>query len=205
MTRQLSEEALLIFVKNPVRGQVKTRLAQGLDADRALDIYRLLLKRTRRIALALPVRRIVYYTPRIDPHDDWRPPAFGKKRQQGADLGARMHHALREALTEHKAAILIGSDIANLSQEILAEAFQALRACDCVIGPARDGGYYLIGMKKAEEQLFSDIPWSTAEVYGETIKRMERLGLDYRILPTLADIDTADDWLEFKHDLEKED
>lgn len=186
--------ALLIFVKNPIRGKVKTRVAQTAGTERALRIYRELLRHTRRVALQVDAARYVYYHSHLPPTDDWATPHFVRRLQQGADLGARMQRALAEALQVHERAALIGSDCPRLQPHHLQKAFHLLDRCDVVLGPALDGGYYLIGLKQPQPALFSDIEWSTPLVLQRTVVRIEQEGLTHALLEPLPDVDVEADW-----------
>ena len=190
----MESAALIIFIKNPVLGRVKTRLAETVGKARALEIYRLLLAHTRRVALAVEVDRLLYYSRYIDRADEWPAPPFQKFRQEGADLGARMADAFDRTLRDYEKAVLIGSDCAELTPAILRTAFRRLDEYDLVIGPAVDGGYYLIGLRHPTPALFRQMTWSTAEVLSETLQRAEGLGKSSYRLPELSDIDTEADW-----------
>ncbi|MBK8704062.1 MAG: TIGR04282 family arsenosugar biosynthesis glycosyltransferase [Saprospiraceae bacterium] len=189
------DNALLIFVRNPQKGQVKTRLARTLGEEAAYNIYLQLLAFTRQVALAVEAKRLVFYSHFIDPNDQWTFPDFEKHLQAGdPDLGARMEAAFQLALSHYDKAVIIGSDCIQLSPAILESAFAALDAFPYVLGPAHDGGYYLLGMSKPTPSLFSDIPWSTPTVAAETLSRIDSLGASSFVLPTLSDIDEAEDW-----------
>ena len=196
MTVVMNRNALIIFIKNPEKGKVKTRLAETMGAERALNIYRALLNHTRRITISLNVDRLLFYSAFIDRNDEWSESAFQKFLQKGEDLGMRMHHAFTTALADHEKAVIIGSDCASLTTETIQKAFTQLDQHDFVIGPARDGGYYLLGMKEAHPQLFTGISWSTDSVLPTTIDRIELLGKSYYCLPELSDIDYEEDWKE---------
>ena len=192
-----SSKALLIFVKNPERGKVKTRLAQTLGDERALKIYLELLAYTRRLALAVKAERYLFYSRYVENQDEWSPQAFHKRVQEGDELGERMDRAFQWALREHSKAVIIGSDCATLTPEIVEKAFQQLDKYDYVIGPASDGGYYLLGMREPQPEVFRDISWSTDQVLTSTIERIEQLEQSYTLLPELSDIDYAEDWEAF--------
>jgi rSAM/selenodomain-associated transferase 1 len=178
-------------------GKVKTRLARELGAAQALRIYEALLGHTREQALAVHARRLLFYSDGIAWQDDWPAGQFHKYAQEGDELGPRMAHAFQIALQQARAAIIVGSDIAQLSAAIIAKAFEDLERHDCVIGPALDGGYYLLGMKALVPALFEGIAWSRPTVCAETIAAMERLGMSYALAPTLSDIDYAEDWARY--------
>ena len=189
--------ALIIFIKNPEKGKVKTRLAATVGDDKALAIYKALLQHTREIALATDVVKLLFYSTQIDRADMWQERDFHKFIQQGDDLGARMSNAFAEAFSQHDKVVIIGLDCASLTSDILATAFQALDHHDFVIGPATDGGYYLLGMRQFHPDLFSDMAWSTDNVFTETKKRIKKHGANCYILPLLSDIDHAEDWVQF--------
>ncbi len=120
----------------------------------------------------------------------WLPWADGYLAQEGEYLGARLIHALHTALDSGaKRVILLGSDTLDLRGELLLEGFRLLEFHDVVLGPARDGGYYAIGMKQAVDQLFEDIPWSTSAVLETTKRKAVSLGLSTILLPLLSDLD----------------
>lgn len=186
---------LLIFVRNPHLGQVKTRLAQTVGDAEALRIYQILLAKTRVAALGLRARRIVFYADTPDEPDIWNPQYFEKKVQEGADLGARMRQAFEVAFAAGAAkAIIIGSDCPELTGPDIRKAFTALDKVDIVLGPVPDGGYYLLGMKAPEPGLFEGIAWSTDTVLARTLEKIQAAGKTHRLLPELSDVDTEADW-----------
>ncbi len=189
-----SKRALVLFFKNPVAGKVKTRLAATVGHVKALEIYISLLKHARRTARAVQADRFVYYSDFIDLEDEWTEPAFHKRLQRGADLGLRMHHALEEVLAGSEKAVLVGGDIPGLSPGIIEAAFVALDEAPVVFGPAADGGYYLVGLRQPQPALFTGMQWSTSQVLEETLARCRRAALDYRLIDTLCDVDTEEDW-----------
>lgn len=199
MNAELTTNALLIFVRNPELGKVKTRLASELGDVETLRVYKLLLAHTRRVALAVDARRYLFYSNFIDQTDPWPGEAFEKYLQADGDLGNRMLQAFELALQENTTAVIVGSDCPGLRPQILQTAFAALRRHDFVIGPAADGGYYLLGMQRVTPELFQNMTWSTDEVFAETVRRMSAKGGSFYQLPTLSDIDYAADWEQQKH------
>lgn len=197
-----SNDALLLFVKNPEKGKVKTRLAKTMGDDMALKIYLALLGHTRNIALEIPSHRFLFYSSFVDQRDDWSNEAFKKRLQHPGDLGTRMSEAFREVLEHHSKAVIIGSDCASLTTEIVQSAFDQLDQHDFVIGPAKDGGYYLLGMKTHSPTLFQDIAWSTEEVFPSTVKKINALNGSYFLLPELSDIDYEEDWKQYGWELD---
>lgn len=196
MPVQADCKMLGVFLKYPVPGQVKTRLAGALGDDAAAACYRemaeLVLERTaadeayRRILFVSPEERILDFV-RWLPDETFLP-------QRGADLGERMAGAVSQLLGFGGYALLIGTDVPDISKAVIVQAFDLLCLHDVVIGPAEDGGYYLIGMKQAHTALFDGIAWSTPEVLPATLGKIAMLGLSYALLPELADIDTIEDY-----------
>ena len=187
--------ALVITMKNPVKGKVKTRLASTVGEELALDIYLALLAHTRQVACQVEAARHLFYSDFVDENDDWPSRFFLKNIQHGIDIGERMAQALENVLRQHDKAILVGCDIPGLSAAILELAFEKLSTHDFVIGPAEDGGYYLIGMKTFEPSVFQGIIWSTSSVFKKTVDRMKAIGKSWYLLPTLPDVDTEEDWV----------
>lgn len=186
--------ALLVFIKNPEKGKVKTRLAKTLGDDQALRIYLALLEHTRRIALSLEVERYVFYSSFIEKNDAWLAADFHQQLQSSGDLGERMATAFGTAFKKNEKVVIIGSDCASLTPAIVQAAFEQLDVHDFVIGPAIDGGYYLLGMKTFEPSVFEGIEWSTETVLSSTIQQIENLQKRYVLLEELSDIDYQEDW-----------
>ncbi|MEO7045926.1 MAG: TIGR04282 family arsenosugar biosynthesis glycosyltransferase [Ferruginibacter sp.] len=194
--------ALIIFVRKPELGKVKTRLAATLGDNTAHEIYKELLQHTHNIALKTTADRFVFYYNQIDTDDIWNQNNFIKKLQADADLGTKMNDAFAQIFGEgYERVVIIGSDCFELTAEIISNAFKQLNKNDVVIGPANDGGYYLLGMKKLHPQLFENKQWSTADVYQQTIADFEKQHIKYHALVTLRDVDTEEDWLATKNNL----
>lgn len=185
---------LLIFIKNLEKGKVKTRLASTLGDEKALAIYKALLDHTRKIAQSLEVNRLLFYSNYIIGNDEWPAENFDKQVQEGSGLGDKMSHAFEYAFQKHGKVIIIGSDCASLTSEIVDEAFQLLNTHPFVIGPAIDGGYYLLGMNYYAPEVFKNIEWSTSSVFQKTIEIIKSLDKTYALLPKLSDIDFEEDW-----------
>lgn len=184
---------LIIFAKNPVLGKVKTRLAATIGDEKALNVYKELLQHTHDISSKVKANKVVFYSDFVKNQDLWDQAKYIKKLQKGDDLGARMSDAFERTLAENRKVIVIGTDCKELTPEILTQAFDTLNYVDVVIGPALDGGYYLIGMKNREEALFQNINWSTSYVLEQTIRKINTQKLSYVLLKTLSDIDTEED------------
>ncbi|MEM9887395.1 MAG: TIGR04282 family arsenosugar biosynthesis glycosyltransferase [Bacteroidota bacterium] len=191
------QQTLLIFIKNPELGKAKTRIAQAVGDEKALQIYLELLAHTRKVAKAVNANRHLYYSRFIDESDEWTRQDFQKFLQSKGTLGTRMAQAFQTAFQTSEKVLIIGSDCASLSTEIVTKAFDALDRHDFVLGPATDGGYYLLGMKKFQPSVFEAIAWSTAQVFPTTIQRIEALEQSYFLLPELSDIDHWEDWLKY--------
>ena len=185
---------LIIFVKNPVLGKVKTRLAATVGDERALEVYHKLLAITRKVALGVACKRQLYYSDVVDTDDHWGNDQFAKHTQQGSDLGERMLHAFTLSFANGaERAIVVGSDCPELTSSLINAAFNALDGHDAVIGPADDGGYYLLGMKRPVPDFFERKQWSTATVLADTLADAQRLGLKVQLMPMLSDLDNEVD------------
>ncbi len=189
----MANDALLIFARNPVYGKVKTRLAATIGHDKALLIYQALLRHTAMVTKSVHSDRIVYYADFITDSDVWGDTPL-KALQLGVNLGERMSNAFKETFKNGaKKAVIIGTDCYDLTPAIITDAFTALNKYDVVIGPALDGGYYLLGMQTYRPQLFDNIKWSTDAVLKETLSHCAGLGLSHFLLPVLSDIDVEKD------------
>lgn len=190
----MNSNLLVVFIKNPVEGNVKTRLAASVGSTNALLVYKKLLAHTRDVVTRVNCDRQLWYSTMIDRRDSWSDEQFDKKLQQGDDLGERMSAAFQEGFEAgYKKMVIIGSDCADLAPHHIAKAFDALESNDAVIGPSKDGGYYLMGLTTFRAELFRDIAWSTPEVYEATTDLFNRLGMSFSTLETLNDIDTIED------------
>jgi len=187
--------ALLIFIRNPQLGKVKTRLARTVGDEEALRIYQILLEKTRAAALSVQADRWLFYSDFIDKNDDWSEADFSKKIQANGDLGERMEQAFRTAFEAGaQQVVIIGSDCPELTGGLLQTAFDKLDESDFVLGPVPDGGYYLLGMNELEPSVFHNIAWSTETVRARTIEKIQAAGKSYALLPVLSDVDTEEDW-----------
>lgn len=185
---------LLVFVKNARSGQVKSRLAESIGDSAALAIYNELLIRVRNILQKKSYDKFIFYSDFIEPKDIFQKDIFEKRLQKGISLGERMKNAFKTAFDlQYKKVVLIGSDIPNLTEQIIVDAFQTLNLVDVVIGPAKDGGYYLIGLKNIHSELFQGVHWSTKEVLNQTIRIAHESNLSIKKMPVLSDLDTIED------------
>ncbi|MBI2517907.1 MAG: TIGR04282 family arsenosugar biosynthesis glycosyltransferase [Opitutae bacterium] len=193
--------ALALLLKAPVAGAVKTRLAAEIGAAKACAIYRQLVERQIG-ALPGEHRSVVYYDPpEAGPAmRAWLAPLahapLDFQPQCAGDLGARLADAFADAFRHHGArkVIALGGDCPSLDAALLRSADRALAQADVVLGPATDGGYYLIGLRAPQPGLFAGIAWSTASVLGQTREHIRRGGLSLAELPMADDVDTLTDW-----------
>lgn len=191
------ENALIIFVRNPEKGKVKSRLAKDLGEDKSLQVYKFLLQHARDIAVSCNCSHFVFYSSYIHINDVFDDDLFTKFIQEGEDLGERMMNAFKKVFELGcKKVCIVGSDCYDLQTEILNEAFEKLGTADIVIGPAADGGYYLLGMKQLYSDLFLRKEWGTSGVFDNTIEVISKLKISYSELTVLNDIDTIEDLLE---------
>lgn len=196
---QSLDNALIIFVRNPVLGKVKTRLAATVGNEKALAIYGQLLQHTHNITQPLPCKKFVFYADYINENDLWKKEYYEKELQSGDELGSRMHNAFSEIFMKgFKNICIIGSDCIELNETIISKAFNDLQNHDTIIGPSLDGGYYLLGMNKRVKGIFENKNWSTNEVLNATLKNIEYEKCSCKLLPELSDVDTADDWIKYE-------
>lgn len=189
----MRKDLLLVFQRNAVLGKVKTRLALGVGQSRALEIYRYLVAYTHRMLSSVSVPVALFVDEELMDHS--LPSVEWMCLQEGSNLGEKMANAFQKsAALGAERMVLIGTDCPTLDVELLMQAFNELNQVDLVLGPASDGGYYLVGMKKMHPRLFEGITWSTSTVLKETLKLAEREGLSVHLLPELSDVDTATDW-----------
>ena len=196
-----AKELLFVFVRNPELGKVKTRLAAAIGNQKALDIYNFLLQHTKQVTQNLPFDKAVYYSVKVRENDLWNKESYQKHQQQGADLGTRMHHAFMNSFADgYEKVVIIGSDLPDLESHHILEAFQRLDSNDVVLGPAKDGGYYLLGMKRLQANIFQNKSWGTASVREETLKNLENVAV--HLLAELNDVDLLED-IENRTDFEQ--
>jgi uncharacterized protein len=190
----MKSELLIIFYRNPELGKVKTRLAATVGEAKALAIYLKLASHTRTIVSETDCDRVVYYSDFIDTEDAWSNTEYAKRLQVGNDLGDKMMNAFDWAFTkDYQRVSIIGTDCLEVTSAIVNEAYETLKRRDVVIGPAVDGGYYLLGMNRYIPELFSSKKWGTNSVCRDTIQDLARLQFTYELLPTLHDIDNESD------------
>ncbi|MEM9300826.1 MAG: TIGR04282 family arsenosugar biosynthesis glycosyltransferase [Pseudomonadota bacterium] len=190
----MTTSIISVFARMPRRGHVKTRLAAGIGDVRALRFHRAATRRTWATVAARPDARGVLW---VD-GGLWHPlfasiPPAQRRRQAPGDLGSRMREALGWGLGRSDRSLVIGTDCPLLRPSHLAAASKALATRDVVIGPAEDGGYYLLGLRRPAPALFRGVAWGTAEVLAQTLRRAGRAGLTVTLLDPLPDVDRAAD------------
>jgi len=188
----MTKNCILIFTRNPELGKVKTRLAKTIGDEKALKIYQFLLKKTLEVAQKVISDKAVFYSEKITENDNWNPEIFQKYLQVEGDLGVKMQHAFKQSFEKgYEKVAIIGSDLFDLTPEIIQEAFHALETHEVVIGPAKDGGYYLLGMKKLYQSVFENKNWGTATVLKETLEDLTNKKVF--LLEELNDVDVFED------------
>lgn len=183
----------MIFVKNLIPGMVKTRLAEHIGIDAALDVYMELVRHTNKVANKVEADKGIYYSEYVEIEDVWDTEKYALNVQKGNTLGEKMTTAFDEAFDSYQKVVIIGSDCYELTTKIMNEAFTRLEEHDVVVGPAKDGGYYLLGMKEYLPQLFEGKTFSTSRVLQELLESVADLELSVYQLPALSDIDTMED------------
>ena len=188
----MHKNLLLIFTRNPELGKAKTRLAKTVGDETALDIYKFLLERTRDEAIQVAADKAVYYSVKVRENDIWDAALFQKHQQKGADLGHRMQHAFEQGFKAgYEKVLIVGSDLYDLSSKNIDYAFETLDKHDVVLGPAEDGGYYLLGMKTLHTSVFHNKEWGTSTVRADTLADLKSQNV--KLLATKNDIDLYED------------
>jgi uncharacterized protein len=183
-----------VFVKNLIPGTVKTRLAKDLGMDLAMEVYKELVGITAQATDFVKVDKCVYYSEYVELEDQFDDEKYNKHIQEGKELGQRMQNAFYDAFEAgYDKMILIGSDVPDISSEIIEAGFKQLDKNDIVIGPSEDGGFYLIGMKIAHENLLSHQNYGHDEVLENLLEEVESRDLSVARLKELIDIDTQED------------
>lgn len=188
------KKLLIIFYRNPELGKVKTRLAKTIGNEKALSIYLKLANHTRVITQDLQVDKVVYYSHFIDTEDAWPNQLYKKKLQSGEDLGEKMLHAFEEGFQNgYQKICIIGTDCFELNSFIVSKAFAQLKKEDAVLGPAKDGGYYLLGVNQLLKEVFQNKEWSTDSVASSTLQDFKNKNVSCSLLPELTDVDEEKD------------
>lgn len=189
-----TKKAIIIFTKNPQKGNVKTRIAATLGDDKALQIYKKLIVHTHSIVVNLKIDTYIFYSDAIIKNDIWSEKVFFKMLQNGVTLGEKMADAFSVVFAKkYDSVCIIGSDCYELNPTIIENAFVKLQSVDCVIGPAFDGGYYLLGTNAYNGQLFQNIQWSTDTVFENTLAICTTLNITTDLTVKLNDVDTENE------------
>ncbi|GBF50674.1 transferase 1, rSAM/selenodomain-associated [Leptospira ryugenii] len=187
------DESLIVFAKKPILGTVKTRLAKTLGEEVTLSIYRQLLQITFGLMQSIRQKSILYWEGEIPEDSLGLGTEFPYAVQIQGDLGQKMESAFQNELKKARSVCIIGTDCPEITNEIIDNAFRSLNQYDVVIGPAKDGGYYLLGMKEMVPILFIDVPWSTNLVFSITMERLNSQNKSVYVLPMLSDLDEESD------------
>jgi rSAM/selenodomain-associated transferase 1 len=188
----MSKNLLIIFTRNPELGKVKTRLAKSVGDETALEIYQFLLDKTKEVTQGLDCTKVIFYSKEIGQDDIWDRNLYEKEVQFGSDLGVKMKNAFETGFdNNYDKVLVIGSDLYDLEASHINEAFEELDNSDVVIGPALDGGYYLLGLKKVYPEIFKNKSWGTSSVRKDTLKNLEKV--DVHLLAMLNDVDIIED------------
>lgn len=187
----MNKRLVIVFVKNTTLGRVKTRLAASIGDHGAYEVYLDLLQITKNVVANIEMDTWVFFSETIE-EADWK--ASNKYVQEGSDLGERMLNAFKIGFQKgYEEVILIGSDLSDLTTDTIQKAFSVLKNQDTVFGPAKDGGYYLVGMKKLVPEIFKNKPWSQSQLLQDTLLELSDLSVTFDLLEELNDIDTYQD------------
>ncbi|MBD2439445.1 TIGR04282 family arsenosugar biosynthesis glycosyltransferase [Nostoc sp. FACHB-110] len=196
---QIFQQHLIIFTRYPEPGKTKTRLIPALGSMGAANLQQQMTEHTmlqvkavqKATSLSIEVR---FAGGSFQLMQDWLGSDLVYQTQGEGDLGARMARSLADAFQNNaEQAMIIGTDCPGITPEILTTAFQQLQTVDLVLGPAVDGGYYLIGLRRLLPELFTNINWGTSQVLQQTVAIAEKLNISHAYLPVLADVDRPED------------
>jgi len=203
-----ASRALVVFLKAPIAGLVKTRLLPQWSAEAARDLYRAMVEDLLERLDGIPeVEQLQFYEPPSAERAvrEWLGEGRSLQPQRGRDLGDRMDAASRAAFARgYRKVVLAGSDVPDLDRDTIESAFAALERNDVVVGPALDGGYYLIGLRGPRTALFREVEWGSDGVLRQTVGKAEALGLSIECLQPLAVVDTPEDARRLWSDLRSE-
>jgi len=191
-----ASEAVVVFLRLPISGKVKTRIAATTSEAIALKIYQRLLDLTFKAVSEVYFPVFLFYEGGLPPVSE-RDSRYNYLLQTDGSLDQKIAHAFAHVLKDFNKVLIIGSDCPELSSEIIQDSFIQLESCDVVLGPAKDGGFYLLGCKSFDPQLLEDIQWSTSTVLDQFLFNIQKAGLSSHLLEPLSDIDTEEDWLLF--------
>lgn len=188
----MSNPLIMVFVRNPELGRVKTRLAKSIGDQAALETYKTLSKHTSKIISEIDSDQLIFYSDKVQENDIWTATNCKKQIQTKGDLGQKMLDAFQYGFSlGYQKIIIIGSDLYSLRPKHIESAFEQLENYDVVIGPALDGGYYLLGLNFMIPKIFKQKQWSTPSVLKETLSDLKEFNVN--LLEPLNDIDTYED------------
>lgn len=188
----MTKNLILIFTRNPELGKCKTRLAKTIGDENALTIYKMLLQHTSNVVEQVNCDKAVYYSVKVRDQDLWDNTIYQKYQQQGIDLGYRMQNAFDNSFKAgYEKVLIVGSDLYDLKPQHIQDAFNQLDSHDVTIGPAEDGGYYLLGMKHLHPNIFEHKNWGTETVRAATLNDLKTKKV--ALLEPLNDIDIYED------------
>jgi len=188
----MSNPLIMVFVRNPELGRVKTRLAKSVGDQAALETYKTLSKHTFKIISEIDSDKLIFYSDKIQDNDVWTATNCKKQIQTKGNLGQKMLAAFQYGFSlGYQKILIIGSDLYSLRPKHIESAFEQLENYDVVIGPALDGGYYLLGLNFIIPKIFKQKQWSTSSVLKETLSDLKEFNVN--LLEPLNDIDTYED------------
>ena len=195
----MGKNLVIILTKNPALGNGKSRLADTIGNEKALIVFKELIKHTVSITKEMDCDKWVQFSDHKNENEFFDESIYSIQLQEGNGLGDRMRNAFIKAKDEgYEKIILIGSDCYQLTQKELEKGFKILDSTDFVFGPAEDGGYYLIGTRTTFTKVFDNKTWSTKTVLYEAIRDIENADLTFGELATLSDVDYEEDLGELK-------
>ena len=196
------KKGLLIFQKNAEMGKVKTRLAASIGDEAAFEAYNQLVDYTHKVVKRTPADKILFFSNHLEEDLSNYSKEYRFELQSGKDLGEKMSNAFQQLFKEnYDHLVIIGTDCAEITAKLISAAFEALEESEVVIGPAHDGGYYLLGMRSFIPGLFKGIPWSTDQVAALTKEYLSQNEISFGLLPVLSDVDFEKDWVKCKDNL----
>ena len=188
----MNKRQLLVFTKNPQLGKVKTRLAKSIGEEKALFIFQKLIKKTAQTIGSISVHKSLYYSEFIENGDLWDTQVSEKKIQNGNTLGERMSNAFQDGFEKgFEQIVIIGTDLWDLESSDIDQAFKVLETNTAVIGPATDGGYYLLGLSQWMPEVFKNKIWGTASILNDTMDDFKERKL--ALLKPKNDVDYYED------------
>ncbi|MEO1373296.1 MAG: TIGR04282 family arsenosugar biosynthesis glycosyltransferase [Cyanobacteria bacterium J06635_10] len=208
MSPKIAKQHLIIFTRYPQPGKTKTRLIPALGVEGAANLQRQMTEYTLSKVKKLQELAAISFEVRFAGGDlqlmqNWLGTELNYQLQGEGDLGKRMENSFLSAFARGaQEVVIIGIDCPGVNVEVLTEGFERIQHCDLLLGPAVDGGYYLIGLKRVIGQLFTNIDWGTTKVLQQTVDIAQQLNLSIAYLQTLADIDRAEDlpiWQEINY------